>query len=174
MVSNGMPALWLTLNPSDLRSPLVLSLAGVKLDPALLDTTAIKNLQESTATMNSVAIAQSFDVICKEIFEYLLAAGSKTGGIFGPVSTYFGTVETNGRGMLHLHLLVWLRGAYYILFLQQKLQTSPDYVESMITFIDSIIRCLIYDAITGQSCDWKRLETNSRLSSVLNQSAQPV
>lgn len=37
------------------------------------------------------------------------------------VSTYFGTVETNGRGMLHLHCLVWLRGAYPMSELRQKM-----------------------------------------------------
>ena len=31
-------------------------------------------------------------------------------GILGHVSAYFGTVESQGRGTLHLHLLLWLDG----------------------------------------------------------------
>ena len=32
-------------------------------------------------------------------------------GILGRVSAYFGTVESQGRGTLHLHLIVWLKDA---------------------------------------------------------------
>ncbi|THG94190.1 hypothetical protein EW026_g7232 [Hermanssonia centrifuga] len=32
-------------------------------------------------------------------------------GIFGKVSAYFGTVEAQGRGTLHLHMLIWLKNA---------------------------------------------------------------
>lgn len=40
----------------------------------------------------------------------LLATGSEETGIFGDASNHFGVVETNGRGMLHLHTLIWVRG----------------------------------------------------------------
>lgn len=108
MVSDRMPTLWITLNPFDLRSPLVLCFAGVQLDTSIMNVTTMKQMQESTATMNPVAVAQFFDTTCKEIFCHLLKAGSSDGGLFGPVSTYFETVETNGRGILHLHCLIWL------------------------------------------------------------------
>ncbi len=55
------------------------------------------------AIMNSVAVARFFEATCCGIFEHLLAAGSKDGGLLGPISTYFGIVKTNGQGMLHLH-----------------------------------------------------------------------
>ena len=32
-------------------------------------------------------------------------------GVFGRVQAYFGVVESQNRGSLHLHLLVWLEGA---------------------------------------------------------------
>ena len=107
MITDGMPLLWITFNPSDLRSPIVLLLAGVSLP---MSDGAASAFKTATATMNPVAIATFFDETCKAIFDHLLAAGSSEGGLFGPVSTYFGTVETNGRGMLHLHCLVWLKG----------------------------------------------------------------
>jgi hypothetical protein len=31
------------------------------------------------------------------------------GGLFGSVEAYFGMVETQGRGTLHVHFLIWLR-----------------------------------------------------------------
>ncbi|KAJ7167184.1 hypothetical protein C8R43DRAFT_817994, partial [Mycena crocata] len=33
------------------------------------------------------------------------------GGIFGKVSAYYGTVEAQGRGSLHCHMMVWLDGS---------------------------------------------------------------
>ncbi|EKM53755.1 uncharacterized protein PHACADRAFT_198177 [Phanerochaete carnosa HHB-10118-sp] len=32
-------------------------------------------------------------------------------GVFGHVSAYFGVVESQGRGSLHLHMLIWLKDA---------------------------------------------------------------
>jgi hypothetical protein len=51
-----------------------------------------------------------FDKVCTGVLEALICPGEDKMGIFGEVSTYFGAVETNGRGMLHLHCLVWLAG----------------------------------------------------------------
>ena len=82
--------------------------------------------------MNPVAVAQFFAATCRGIFEHLLAAGFEDGGLFGPVSTYFGTVETNGRGMLHLHCLVWLRGVFHISKLRNQLRSDPAYTTRMI------------------------------------------
>ena len=59
-----------------------------------------------TATMNSVAVACFLEATCRDIFEHLLAAGSKDRGLLSPVSTYFGTIETNSQRLLHLHCLL--------------------------------------------------------------------
>ena len=111
-INHGMPALWITLNPSDLKSPLVLTLAGVQILDANHRTESASHLHAATATMNPVAVAQFFEATCSAIFENLLHHGSTNSGLLGPVSTYFGTVETNGRGILHLHCLVWLDGFF--------------------------------------------------------------
>lgn len=66
------------------------------------------------ATMNSVAMSRFFEGMYCGIFEHLLTAGSKDRKLFGPISTYFGTVEINGRGMLYLYCLVWLYGVFHI------------------------------------------------------------
>ena len=113
MLSNRMPVLWITINPFDLRSTLVLILAGMRYEDNGVNN-SVEVFARMTATMNPVAVTRFFEAICRSIFEYLLAAGYKDGGFFGPVSTYFGTVETNGRGMLHLYCLVWLRDAFHI------------------------------------------------------------
>ena len=59
-----------------------------------------------TANMNPATIAVFFHKVCTGILEALVSPGEGEIRIFGEVSTYFGVVETNGRGMLHLHCLV--------------------------------------------------------------------
>lgn len=128
IVNDGMPALWITLNPFDLKSTMVLKLAGVCLETDGVNK-AISNIHATTVTMNPVAVAQFFAAICNGIFEHLLAANTTSGGLLGPVSTYFGTVKTNGQGMLHLHCLIWLRGAFHIDVLQKRLILEPEYAD---------------------------------------------
>lgn len=142
MVNYGMPVLWITLNPSDLRSFLVLVLAGMRFVDNDQNISA-DLFAQTTATMNLVAVAKFFEATCTGIFEHLLAAGSQEGGLLGPVSTYFGTVETNGCGMLHLHCLVWLSGAFHLSKIREQLQTDDKYAADMVQFVDRIIWCSI-------------------------------
>ncbi len=107
MVIRGMPPFWAIFNPPDLQSPIVLSLAGVAVGCSESTTSVFCH---ATATINPVAIATFFHETCRGIFNYLLRAESSENGLFGPVSAYFGTVETNSRDMLHLDCLVWLKG----------------------------------------------------------------
>ncbi len=102
MLNDEIPVLWITINPFDLQSPLILILVGMRYELNGANTSA-EAFARITATMNSVAMARFFEATCRGIFEHLLAAGSKDGGLFSPISTYFGTVEKNGRGILHLH-----------------------------------------------------------------------
>lgn len=61
------------------------------------------------------AAAKFFHFMIATILETLFQvkvtpAQVKSGmGVFGRVAAYFGTVESQGRGTLHLHLLVWLK-----------------------------------------------------------------
>jgi hypothetical protein len=108
IVREGMPAFWLTINPSDLQNPLVLILAGVQLSAEA--STVDSLIRCATATSNPVAVARFFHHTCTAVLDGLLGSKSADVGILGDVSNYFGVVESNGRGMLHLHTLVWLRG----------------------------------------------------------------
>lgn len=82
MITDEMPLLWITFNPSDLQCPIVLWLARVSLP---ISNIAISAFKIATATMNPVAIATSFNEIYKPIFDYLLAVGSMKGGFLEPV-----------------------------------------------------------------------------------------
>lgn len=103
------------------------------------------------AIMNLIAVAQFFKTICRDIFEHLLAVSSKNGGLLGPVSTYFGTVETNGRGMLYLHCLVWFCGVFHLSEIRNRLCSNTKYDAKMVEFVDNIIKCSIISRIQPET-----------------------
>jgi hypothetical protein len=56
----------------------------------------------ATATSNPVAVAQFFHNTCSALFTGLLGSNCEHMGVLGDISN--GVVESNGRGMLHLHV----------------------------------------------------------------------
>jgi len=89
--------------------------------------------------MNPAAIAVFFDKMCSAV--QALVCPSEGEGIFGDVSTYFGVVESNGRGMLqlHMHSLIWLAGNLDFSDLKRKLLADSDFARRMIEYLDYII-----------------------------------
>lgn len=73
MLSDGMPVLWITLNPSDLRSTLVMELAGMVYEDSN-QANSLNEFNRVTATMNPVAVALFFNAIWEGVFGHLLAA----------------------------------------------------------------------------------------------------
>ena len=92
------------------------------------------------ATINPIAVACFFEATCHGIFEHLLADSFKDGGLLGFISTYFGIVEINGQGMLHLHCLVWLCDTFHISQLRNRLQADSKYAARVDVFINCIIK----------------------------------
>lgn len=121
-----MLVLWITINSFNLQSPLVLILADMryKLNSA---NTSMEAFAKMIATMNLVAMACLFEAMCCGIFEHLLAADCKDGGVLGPIFTYYGTIKTNDQEMLYLHCLVWLCNAFHITQLCEQLQADSEY-----------------------------------------------
>src|SRR5271170_2755667 len=137
-VEFGPAAFWLTINPSDLRDPLVAKLAGITLPQDRFER-ANAVFRRKTANMNPAAIAVFFHKVCTGVLEALISPGEGEMGIFGEVSTYFGVVETNGRGMLHLHCLVWLTGNLDFFNLREKMLNDPGFAHQMIDYLESTI-----------------------------------
>src|SRR5579871_2826950 len=137
-IEYGPAAFWLTINPSDLRDPLVVKLAGIILPNDGFER-ANAAFRRKTANMNPAAIAVFFHKVCTGILEALISPSEGAMGIFGQVSTYFGVVETNGRGMLHLHCLVWLTGNVDFFDLREKMLNNAGFAQQMIEYLESII-----------------------------------
>jgi hypothetical protein len=138
LVREGMPAFWLTINPSDLQNPLVLVLAGVQCSTNL-STNVTSAIRYATATSDPVAVARFFHCTCKSVLDGLLGSKTTDIGILGDVSNYFGVVESNGRGMLHLHTLVWVRGNLGFIRLRDRILADGDFANRMIAFLEAVV-----------------------------------
>ena len=77
------------------------------------------SLVDSTVTNDPYASASFFHVMINAILQHLLGitGQNKTKscqietGILGKINGYIGTVEAQGQGTLHLHMILWLKGS---------------------------------------------------------------
>ncbi|CAF1542123.1 unnamed protein product [Rotaria sordida] len=134
--NQGLPSIFLTLNPADIHSPVALYFAGVKLD---LDNIQIAQLMTTykraeIIASHPVATAKFFHLLISNILNTMIS-----GGVLGPIKAYFGTVESQGRGSLHLHLLIWLDHEMKPADMKQKIQNA-DFREKLIAYLEDIIK----------------------------------
>ncbi|TEB26337.1 hypothetical protein FA13DRAFT_1636271, partial [Coprinellus micaceus] len=69
----------------------------------------------------------------------ILRYGSEDEGIFGHCDSYYRTVEMQGRGSLHCHMLIWLRGHLPPESLASALKTSAEYRTRLVQWLKSIV-----------------------------------
>jgi hypothetical protein len=116
MIRLGLPSFYLTLNPGDVFNPIVKLLAGADIDvDHLLHDDVPKFWEQSIlVAKNPFVAAKFFNIYMKAFIKCLLGydphSESLEGGILGLVKGYYGCVETQGRGTLHCHMLVWVEG----------------------------------------------------------------
>ncbi|KAI9069200.1 hypothetical protein FKP32DRAFT_1608522 [Trametes sanguinea] len=114
---HGPPSLWITINPSDTHDPVAQVLAGanIDLDNFVASTGPSADERMHNIARDPLAAAEFFHFIINTVTETLYQVkvtpyAVKTGnGVLGEVSAYIGAVESQGRGTLHLHMLVWLK-----------------------------------------------------------------
>ena len=113
-------SLWITINPADIQDPIAQVLCGAEIDLDKFSRTAgpTSGQRAANITGDPFASAQFFHFMVNVIIEILFGI-KKIGnnriereeGILGTIQSYIGTVETQGRGSLHLHMLIWLKDA---------------------------------------------------------------
>ena len=132
----GAPTWFITFSPADSRHPIAMYFAGDKLE---WDFEVIsKEEQFRQIARNPVAAARFFDFVVKAFLKDILGVEHKGGGIFGPVSHYFGMVEQQGRLTLHIHLLIWVESALSPQDIRSHL-TSKDktFTDQLIAYLQS-------------------------------------
>jgi hypothetical protein len=115
-IMKNPPTLWITINPSDLHDPVAQVFAGEKID---LDHFMRTVGPDATVRAHNIAsdpyaAASFFHFLIGVILETLFGITVtdfrvfNRPAVFGRVSAYYGAVESQGRGSLHLHMLLWL------------------------------------------------------------------
>ncbi|PPQ86017.1 hypothetical protein CVT26_012561, partial [Gymnopilus dilepis] len=137
----GAPTLFITLNPSDVHNPLVRILGSSfeEIDVMLAGEDIQSWRRKVYAAKNPAACAKFFDLMITAFIDVILKYGRDEPGIYGYCEAYYGVVEAQGKGTLHLHMLVWLRGHLSPQLLQERLRTSPEYKERFVQWLESII-----------------------------------
>lgn len=134
----GTPVFFITFSPADSKSPICMYLAGKKIDlfssnPELPD--AAERLR--TVARNPVACARFFHLVVTLFIKYVLRWDTGTDGLFGPTSGYYGTVESQGRLTLHLHLLLWIEHSLSPQELRDRCSQDSDFQQEIIHWLES-------------------------------------
>ena len=102
VIYHGLPIIYLTLNPGDLHSPLAILYAGEEIDMTdFLPADYSPESRRATMAQNPLAVIEYFHTTIRTILSTLIK-----GGLFGEVLHHYGTIEYQGRGTPHIHLLV--------------------------------------------------------------------
>ena len=144
------PSLWITINPTDLHDPIAQIFAGEKIDLDAFVATAGPDLDQRSRNIaaDPYAAARFFHFMIHTVLETLFGIKvtnfqvKNRMGIFGRVSAYFGTVESQGRATLHLHLLIWLENAPTSEDMSVLLH-KPEFQEKVAKFIQSNLRAYL-------------------------------
>ncbi|CAF3982015.1 unnamed protein product [Rotaria sp. Silwood1] len=135
--NQGLPSIFLTINPADINSRVALYFAGVNLDLDAIIPNNLPSAYERAEIIAShpVATAKFFHRLITTVLETMISGE----GVLGPVKAYFGTVENQGRGSLHLHMLIWLDHKYTPAQLRENIKDERfrnslrDYLEDIIS-----------------------------------------
>lgn len=142
--TDGMPHIFTTLNVSETNSPIAAVLAGRDIDlDKFFDNLSpgAENLERAKLlAQNPVAAAQFFDISVQNLLGILLGT-HRNGkvGLFGEIGVYYGVVEAQGRGTLHIHLIIWLKNGLSPLEIKQKIESDPLFSEQLLAWYDDIV-----------------------------------
>ena len=150
------PSIWLTINPADMQDPIAQVLCGQEID---LDnfTTMDDRPSDVAIASDPYAAASFFHLMVNAILQQLLGIKGykhrqpvqREKGILGHVEAHVGTVEAQGRGTLHLHIILWLHGAPTSDEMKQCL-LNEEFQKKVKSFIKSNIRADLHD-VPGSS-----------------------
>ena len=138
----GTPTLFVTPNPADVDNPLVRVLIGedIVIEDAMRGEDLDEHKRKLLAAQHPAACATFFHTMISN-FIHVILQYSKGRGLFGRCTAYYGTVEAQGKGTLHCHMLIWLHGHLSPQDLRDKMGASDDYKDSMFQWLESVIKC---------------------------------
>lgn len=139
----GQPLFWLTINPADVNSPIVLILAGVELEVTSRLKANFPTYADKLRLVanDPVASADFFHATIDAVLTCLLRFGACDGdaGVLGRVKGYVGMTEEQKRLTLHCHLLVWVFGYNDFASFRDLMDKTPTRYTELAQYLDRVI-----------------------------------
>ncbi|KAJ3538306.1 hypothetical protein NM688_g6538 [Phlebia brevispora] len=148
MNEKGPPSFYITINPADCYNPLVLFLAGKEIDVDQVCARDVCSEFEQTAMIarNPFIGARFFDNYMRAFIDCLLRYDASEidvepeGGVLGHVTAYYGCVESQGRGTLHCHMVVWVEGGMNPEQIRDRVMGGDvEFADRLIQYLDDTI-----------------------------------
>ncbi|PNP59973.1 hypothetical protein FNYG_14697 [Fusarium nygamai] len=143
ILRHGVPAIWFTLNPNDITNPVKLRLAAYRTSEPDAAEAFLRSLDMSykrlrLAISDPMSSAIFFHREMTLFFEHYVKVGEES--VFGRIIHFYGAVETNERGALHVHGLLWLHGNAHLSSMITDIDGEDQamYRERIIQYIDSV------------------------------------
>ncbi|KUF86403.1 hypothetical protein AM588_10001138 [Phytophthora nicotianae] len=161
----GQPALFVTLTPNSDNSLVLAHYTGVLSVDSLFDLLEARlptkaELREASRE-NDCASARLFMRHVDAFIRHALGIDPRTRkklsyrGLLGDVKAYFGMVESQGRGTLHIHLLIWLNHCPPNSTAVMKILGSPQgnvFRERVASYADSIVQNDLPISLDNYNC----------------------
>ncbi|OBZ77801.1 hypothetical protein A0H81_02179 [Grifola frondosa] len=138
IIALGVPVFFITFAPVDIKHPLCLYYCGEEIDlmSSEPDIPLPWDCLRAIAS-NPVACARFFHVIVTAFIQHILRAGDDKPGLFGKTRSYYGTVESQGRLTLHLHLLLWIASCVSPQDIRDRVLNDPGFRARLVTWLES-------------------------------------
>src|SRR4051794_33453031 len=133
----GAPSWFITFSPADVKHPISLYFADTKesFQPELRRYDERYQL----IAQNPVAGARFFHFMSEIFIKHVLGVGTNHPGLYGQTSAYYGTVEQQGRLTLHMHMLLWLRGALSPQEIRDRIiDPNSDFLKKMVEYLEGV------------------------------------
>jgi hypothetical protein len=145
IIRHGTPAIWFTLNPNDITNPVKLRLAAYRTREAeeaegFLTSLDMSYKRARLAVSDPLSSALFFHREISMFFKYYVRVGEES--VFGRINEYFGAVETNERGSLHIHGIMWLEGNMELASVLNDVEGEDQvsYRERVVQYVDSVFK----------------------------------
>ena len=147
MINQGLPSFYVTINPSDVHNPLVRFLAGSDIDiDSVLPGEYDSFSQSMLVSKNPFTTAKFFNLYMQAFIQAILVytpdlqKQKHEDGILGKVKAYYGCVEAQGRGTLHCHMLIWIKGSLNLDEIKKCILNNDEaFKQRIIQFLDDMI-----------------------------------
>ncbi|CAF0973458.1 unnamed protein product [Brachionus calyciflorus] len=158
IISKGLPSFFITINPNDLTSPLIQFLNGSRISDDLI--------QKSINIAND-PIHQSinFNILIQNLIDFLFGEKNENNlGLFGKLNGYYGIVEAQARGSLHIHFLIWIEDSIDPFNFEKFIENDSNKTK-LFNYINSHIKCNLSDYNENWTEDQNKTDSDSTILS---------